>query len=558
VTTPRFTILAAQVNPAQIHTARAEDRDYLVLPVVALVGDSVVRPLNSDGPEFVPLRELAVAPGQWAGRPIVADHPAGGTGSANDPKVLEAQRYGWVYCSDIQNGKLCAEGWLDPERAEKIGGDAVRVVDVARRAMAGEEVDPVEVSVGCWVTLIREDGVSPSGVPYEYRWTGVASDHLAVGLNGATGACSVDSGCGAPRAAQALEAAALSGENATSPQPPIQINEPKAVLRAAEQEKNTMKLPKRILDALAATLGFRASAEDEGPSDVDLRDALYAALRAIEAGFDWIAEVYPDSSTVIYTTFPEDAMLWWRRSYAVAEDGTVTLADDREQVEPVTRYEPLAAKTDGDPEPEQKPTNHPATAKAACGCPTKGEGLAAPAPKQSEGVTMEKVKELVGRLIANEASPFTDEDQAGLEALSEAKLEALDAALQPGESAPEPEPAPAPTPVAEEPADDDDTVKLSREEYDDIKASAAAYKAQQAAMKAKLVAQLKGAQDAYSEAELAAMPIFALEKVAKLAKVEPAPQPSYAGRGLASDETDNRVPPPPDFGEAVRALRSVA
>lgn len=537
MTTPRFTSLAAQVDPAQIRTAKHEGREHLVMPVVMLVGDAVVRPLNSDGPEFVPVNELAVAPGQWAGRPIVADHPANGTGSANEPHVLESARYGWVYSPAMRNGKLCGEAWLDPERAAVVGGDAERVVEVARRAMAGETVDPVEVSVGCWVTLIRENGTSPSGVPYEYRWVGVASDHLAVGLNGSPGACDVTMGCGAPRVARAEP-----------------TNEGRAaVMRAAEQEKR-MNLPKRVLDALAASLGFRRAAEEEGQPDSELHRALWSAIYAAEPAAQWIDDVYQESQTVFYATAPESELLWWRRSYTVGEDGAVTLGDDREQVEPVMRYEPLAAKTDGEPEPEPESTDHPAVARAACGCQGKGEGHAAPAPDEGESMST-KVQDLVGRLIANAASPYTEDDKAHLEALCEKKLEALDAAFQPNE--PAPEKAAEPEPAAEP----DDSERISKEELADLRAAASAHKRTVAAQKTALVAKLKGAQDAYSEAELQALPVETLERIAKLAKVDTDPvDRDFSGRGfpVTGDAVDEASFAPPDTYGLVAAAKAKA
>lgn len=548
-TVHRFVSLAAQ--PAQIRMASDGERDYFVMPVVALVGDAVVRPLGSEGPEYVPLAELSVAPGQWAGRPIVADHPAGGTGSANDPQLLVAQKYGSVYYPEIRNGKLCAEAWLDPERAALVGGDAERVVEIARRALAGETVDPVEVSVGCWVSLIRENGASPGGVPYEYRWSGIASDHLAVGLNGASGACDVPMGCGLPRAAQSAP----------------ETNEHRAVMRAAIRQEQPMNLMHRILSGL----GFR-QAEDEGQSNSDLEGALWAAIYSAEPAVQWIADVYQDSQTFVYATAPSfDVVLWWRRGYAVAEDGAVTLTGESEPVEPVKRYEPLVAAADkpflgtagmpkdtpglipgvGVLKPVAEPhSDHPAAARAACECQTKDAGQAAPVPTPNKGVNMDpKISDLVGRLIANTATPFTDKHRAQLEAFGEQELTALDAALQHAEPEPEPDP--------EEPEEPDDSERIPKEELADLRAAAAAHKRQEAAKKAALIARLKGKQAVYSEDRLKAMSVEQLEEVAQLAKIDAAPERDYSGRGLPVTG-DTAVPPPPDIREAIRTARGIA
>lgn len=159
-----------------------------------------------------------------------------------------------------------------------------------------------------------------------------------------------------------------------------------------------------------------------------------------------------------------------------------------------------------------------------------------------------KVQDLVGRLIANAASPFTDTDKASLETLCEAKLAALDAAFQSVEPKPEPEPAKEP---------DDESERISKDELADLRAAAGAYKRQLAAQKTALIAKLKGAQDAYSEAELQAMSVEQLEKVSKLAKVDAVPERDFSGRGFPATG-DNSVPPPPNVREAIRAARGSA
>ena len=532
-TVRRFVRLTGAANVAEMRTMTFEGAEHLVVPVVALIGNAVVRPMHSTGPEFVPAEELALAPGGWDGRPVMPDHPADGTGSANEPRTLERFRFGQLFGTRFESGRLKTEAWLDVARAERLGGDALRVIE---RCRGGE---PVEVSVGCWVALEQVNGVSPSGTPYEFRWAGVTPDHLAMLPEGVEGACSIEMGCGAPRAAQAAP----------------EINERRAAMRAAGQEAKRMNLPKRILDAMKSSLGFRRAAEDEGQSNMDLEGALWSAIYAAEPAVQWISDVFQESQTFIYVTSPShDSMMWWRRSYSVAEDDTVTLADDTEQVEPVTRYEPLAAKADAESDPEPKSTDHPATARAACGCQGKGEGHAAPAPDEGESMST-KVKDLVGRLIANAASPFTDDDKAHLEALGEAKLTALDAALQPAE--PEPEKV-----AKEEPAKEpDDSERISKEELADLKAAASAYKRQQAAAKTALIAKLKGAvQDAYSETELQAMSVEQLEKVSKLAKVDTAPERDYTGRGfpVTGDDADDDDYEPPDTYGFVAAAKAKA
>ena len=442
-TVRRFVRLTGAANVAEMRTMTFEGAEHLVVPVIALIGNAVVRPMHSTGPEFVPAEELSLAPGGWDGRPVMPDHPENGTGSANEPRTLEQHRFGQLFGTRYESGRLKTEAWLDVARAERIGGEAMAVIE---RCRAGEAV---EVSVGCWVALEQVAGVSPGGDPYEFRWSAITPDHLAMLPRGVEGACSVEMGCGAPRSARAEP----------------EINERRAAMRAAGRQERPMNLMHRIL----SSLGFRGSANDAGQSNVDLEGALWSAIYAAEPAVQWIADVFQESQTFIYVTAPGDAPAWYRRSYSVADDGTVALADDAEQVEPMTRYEPLAA---GEP----KSTDHPATARAACGCQTPGEGQAAPATDESESKMSTKITDLVGRLIANATSPFTDDDKAHLEALGEAKLEALDATFgaEP-ETKADPE---KPEAVAEAvtPEEPDDSVKISAEELADLRAAASAHK----------------------------------------------------------------------------------
>jgi hypothetical protein len=84
---------------------------------------------------------------------------------------------------------------LDPERAALVGKKAVRLME---RAEAGETVD---VSVGVFVGT--EDGVGEyNGKRYATTWRGIRPDHLAGLPEGVNGACSLEMGCGLPRAAK--------------------------------------------------------------------------------------------------------------------------------------------------------------------------------------------------------------------------------------------------------------------------------------------------------------------------------------------------------------------
>lgn len=185
--------MTALADGASLRTARFQGRRHLVAPVVMLVGDSVVRPMGSRGPELVPSSVLAEAPSQWNGRPIVATHPLSGTASANSPRILEDMQFGTVFGATFKRGALRAEAWFDLERAKELGGDSLEAVSRL------EEGERLEISVGAWVSLIESPGITEDGKRFLFRWANVSSDHLAVGLGGHEGACSVEMGCGVPR-----------------------------------------------------------------------------------------------------------------------------------------------------------------------------------------------------------------------------------------------------------------------------------------------------------------------------------------------------------------------
>lgn len=196
--TRRYLNMRCLAQTAELRHARFDGAEHVVVPVVAMVGDSVVHPVNAETPELVPSVVLAEAPRGWNGRPVLPNHPDGGRASANDPRTLEQMRIGTLFDTRFEDGRLKTEAWIDVARAESLGGEAA---DVVRRLRRGETV---EVSVGAWVTGSRRTGTR-DGRRFEFVWTNVIPDHLAVLPAGAEGACSVDMGCGAPRAAQAFE-----------------------------------------------------------------------------------------------------------------------------------------------------------------------------------------------------------------------------------------------------------------------------------------------------------------------------------------------------------------
>lgn len=544
---------------AALRTATFEERPHLVVPVVALIGDEVVWAANSQTPEFVPAAEIERSFPEWCGRPVVGDHPKvnGQFVSANPPEIAERFSFGRIVNPRFENGRLMWDVWLDREKAERVGAEAV---DVIRRAEAGE---PIEVSVGTHVEVEAIGGKAPNGKEFFGIWRNLGSDHCAMLPAGARGACSNEMGCGAPRLARHLitaEGLTLADEPAPETpvtahpttvrdKPPPPTPPPNRVTRGTsvaeteiketpmtEAKKRSLRERLRGLfaggDALEL-VRFRG-AESEEVSDGDLRGMLDRALFAEEPAYIGIDAVFGAEGLVVYAVAPEQQVALYRRGFALA-DGAVTLAAEKEQVEPTTTYQPVkAAAAAGD---EVKPAAAP-----PCGCqkPTGAE-------RATEEKDMKK-EERIAALIANPRSPFAEGHRPLLAAASDEQLADFEKAAA--------EPPKVEEPPKKEEEQQAGTVAIPVEELTALRAMAAEGIARKAARKNELLSTIKAAkQVAYTEPELAAMEVEQLEKVALL--VAASKPKTFAGRVASPVDDDRRVPPPPSMESVVRAARGL-
>jgi hypothetical protein len=519
----RYVTVTGLADGASLRTAMFDGTSHLVVPVVAMVGDSVVWPMNAEGPELVPAAEIAVAPGMWNGRPVVPDHPDGGNGSANEPATMEAMRFGTVFdatCTTDADGitRLRMNAYLDPARAANVGLQAMRVIE---RCQAGEMV---EVSVGAWISLEARSGTH-NGQRYVGVWRGVISDHLAMLPEGTRGACNAEMGCGAPRYMRAARAGFERTPTATI------ASQKGANMKKKSGWRAFAEILARSLTSRSALPAEMTTAE-EGASAQEVRDALAAALRATEPGFEWIVDFWPEDGKVVYATAPEDMWLYWRRSYTIGEDGKAALGDDREQVEPEQEWRPVAASATSEstttaqtPVSGQSSTPTHATraainvtaASITGGCSCGGTITA----------MNEKKKQLIARLMG--AAPNVS--QSELEGLSEATLEGLVAQLPnvatpatttaaaEGGTGTEPKATSAPAAITKDIALA--ALGLTPDQLAGMERAARVLAEQEAKRKTALVTLLKSAAShAYTEAELTAMDLATLERTAKLLKVE--------------------------------------
>lgn len=521
---------------AQIRMASFRGKEHVVVPVVGLV-EGVVRSANSKRPEFVPGDEIMASANSWNGRPVVPAHPRvnGEYVLANSPELLEKYQFGMLFNSVGEDNKLKFEAWLDADRASVVGPDAVSVIERARASQ------PIEISVGVMMHVEEKVG-EYNGEKYEGIWHNLSSDHLAMLAEGVRGACSNDMGCGAPRFAEA---------------DPM----------ADDKDKKTLR--QRLLDIIT----FRSNKSEADMSDSDLRRGISEALRAVEPGYLGIDSVFPSEQLVVYATMPEQELLLFRREYSLNDDGSIKLEKAKEEVRPVTRYEPLSA-----------------SAEPPCGCGTR----------HNEGEANMKTKaERVKALIENPAMKLAKDSQAALEASPDTVIDSLELAAgvlaagggtanPPGATPPATPPAsvpaagsnpPASTPPAAgstppagaPPAGGEGTRHaeaprvLSMEEYinqapPDMREGLRAVAAETKTRKTAAIKMLtESGRCDYTEAELQVMEVGAVEKMAKLVggkktAVDYGPNGIRANTGTEGHEG---VPAPVNLYKSIRVAEGV-
>lgn len=322
---------------------------------------------------------------------------------------------------------------------------------------------------------------------------------------------------------------------------------------AAETAKATptRSLKERLLGQLATI--FKAGADADDVSDIELRGKLHDALRAAEPGFGWVEEVRPASSTVFYLVRPADVDQTFRRTFTLDADGMVALNDDRVEVERVTEWKEITAAAAADTR----------TACAKCAGKQPDEPANQPAAAAEGDPNMKSKVERVAALIANEKTPFAETDKAYLEGLTDERIAALEAHAEiKTEAVVEPKVEPkaeakvepvAETKVAAEkkqPTEEEQLAALPPTLRSMVERSIRENKERHDA----LVAQLKTAQDGYSEAELKAMNIDALLKLAKAVKVgDDAVDFSLLRTSAAKDDVWQNPPDPYAAALAARA-----
>ena len=273
------------------------------------------------------------------------------------------------------------------------------------------------------------------------------------------------------------------------------------------------KQPLKWYEKIVKYLTFRS--DDDNLSDRDVRSALQAALDTDPDNFADVIAVF--NGEFVYSQGFSGTFL--RRSFSIAEDGTVTLGGETEQVRPETKFVPVNVVEDS---------------------------------------TM-TVAERVDALIGNERTKFTDENKDWLLTLSEDNLKSMEPAeateKTPAESlapvidlapvVPTETPAPVQEPNPAEntaPSPEKFLEQAPPEMREVLTEGLKMHRQRKDAIVKGLIAN---SRCEFSADDLNAMDLVALEKLAKLSNM-----PNFVGQGggapiTANEGSDDQAPPPP-------------
>lgn len=602
-------------------TQRLDGREYLVVPVVALM-DGVIHAVNAKTPERVTVATLEKAAHTWNGKPLTLGHPVrdGRQCSANDPKIIEAQSFGFIANSHVKGQKMLQHAWCDVAKLEMLGQH-----ELLKRL---REEKMCEVSVGAFVVTDAVAG-EHNGKAFKATWLEgeVSGDHLAFLPNG-IGACSIEMGCGAHRAAECVhlvtaegfEFAKAAGVYATIDQHPVSehhdIHAGGRTRTYLSKDRTKMKglsvsEDVELFDQFRAAIGKRNNATDQqmiqtvhdhaaslgaecDSQNVRFMSAiktlqgesldarLQAVRRAVEKEYSNGNALVSPSSTYAYpqTVYDDHVIIQkgdklFSVDYATGADGEVEFTSDpvevkQEYIAASSYTECATCNGTGQISKDGKQSDCSACAgegtmkaaaalpqlKAACGC-------------QGESTMDKKAKaELIAALVTDKHSGFKEGDEPFLETASDARLDEFKAAAATNKTAAEAavknendlRAAQAKLTVVETKLKTAEAAPTDAEWLDrapaGIKTLLENQKAAEDELREGLIGKLKGLK-ANTEEELKAMPTAALKQLAAYAKVD---QPvNYAGRGVAvprDAQNADDYTPPDPYAPGIKALQA--
>ncbi len=365
-------------------------------------------------------------------------------------------------------------------------------------------------------------------------------------------------------------------------------------VRAAKGEQNVSK---KKIDKTGAGLfarimaTFRASQPAVEQSDNDVRRKLYEELKEVEPACNYVEAVYSDLGQVVYSVYSAGmgpyTLSLYRRTFVQAADGTITLGDTREEVEPVLTYEPVEAEEATDEvlaaaatKKVQAMHDHAvalgatcapyaagAAPKAAgsCGCGKHPAAASTSNTNKEQEIDMNK-QDRIKALIGEGKGTFTEADRAMLEAADEATLGRFEAAQTAQVTA-----LKTATDAAQASATEVTTLKAASAPktatFEELLGTAdpatrELISSGRAMGQARKDASIKLLKDSgrckITDAKLTAMSQAELDELVSLANITVPTVASvdFSGNGAPrSGASNNEVPPPPDLFAALRAKK---
>lgn len=346
-----------------------EGHEYLVVPVVMIV-EGV---LND---ALVPEVEFGRYAEAWNGRPVVVEHPVidGVPVSANQPHILERSSIGQLFDAHTEGGKLKAEAWLNVGKAQRIGYG-----ELVDRVESGEII---EVSTGYFPDIDARAGEF-NGEGYNAVHRNIRPDHLAFLLQD-EGACSVADGCGT---------------------------------RVNKKQINVGGVVMNVKDALktiAANIGFRANFERDNTMQ---NDSLICKAETLKANGKLSAKQFQQLMDM-----EEDERALMRAFIdAIESAGTANQDPPKDDDEPVNDVADAGAGVGADTGAVAMNTNKNDSKNA-------GPDIdAIVAQKVDEHV---RRRDVVGKLVANDKCPFSEDD---MKVMSVDHLEKLEKSIRPAD-----------------------------------------------------------------------------------------------------------------------------
>lgn len=255
----RLTTHAAHMIANRAEQRTLDGRTYLVAPIVALVAGVI-------NGELVTVEELSAFAEAWNGRPTPLRHPQDSDGryiSANSPDVIESSVIGQVFGMRVEGDRLLGEMWLDVEKCNRLGGDALHALNRLQRG------EVLEVSTGYFCSVEPVSGVF-NGKAYTAIQRDLRPDHVAI-LPDEVGACSIADGCGVGRFNQ------INGEEAVN----CDCDKLKEATVSEGKEEKVVRANEEI-DAVAPVEAAAGATQAETPVSIELPaelSELAAALR---------------------------------------------------------------------------------------------------------------------------------------------------------------------------------------------------------------------------------------------------------------------------------------